>query len=62
MPISIKSLIFTIKTINKGMHVYKIITRGYYYSLENYQDSWSQKTGNLLKALERMFPHICEAA
>lgn len=38
MTISIKSLIFNIKAINKSEHVYKIIARGY-YNLENYQDS-----------------------
>lgn len=34
------------------MHMYKIVTKAYYYSLENYQDCQSQKSGKFLKVLE----------
>ena len=31
------------------MHMYKIVTKSYYYSLENYQDCQSQKSGKVLE-------------
>ena len=47
------SLMFKSKTTNKGMYVYKLVTREYYFSPENYQDSQSLKHGNLLKSVRK---------
>lgn len=39
--------------MNKNMkNVHQLVTKGYYGSSKNYQDSQSQKNGNLLKVLE----------